>query len=256
MSIIVPTLNEESQITATLRALQKLSGEKEIIVADGGSTDKTIELAAAQGVRVVHSVRGRGPQMHAGALQAAGDVPPFFFTKPTDAVVPAAGTLAYPMLTEDLHHEIEMVIAIGKAGSRIDPKDALDYVLGYSVGVDLTRRDLQAIAKKMSRPWDWAKGFDESAPVTPIHLAKKIGHPGTGRIWLSVNGATRQTGDLADMIWPVADIISHVSQAVVIKPGDLIFSGTPAGVGALKRGDKVAGGVDGVAEFEFEIGKA
>ncbi|MGV7243823.1 fumarylacetoacetate hydrolase family protein [Caballeronia sp. M23-90] len=211
---------------------------------------------ASFSVRRVFCV-GRNYADHAREMGANPDrEPPFFFTKPTDAVVPAAGTLAYPMLTEDLHHEIEMVIAIGKAGSRIDPKDALDYVLGYSVGVDLTRRDLQAIAKKMSRPWDWAKGFDESAPVTAIHLAEKIGHPGTGRIWLSVNGATRQTGDLADMIWPVADIISHVSQAVVIKPGDLIFSGTPAGVGALKRGDKVAGGVDGVAEFEFEIGKA
>jgi fumarylpyruvate hydrolase len=183
---------------------------------------------------------GRNYADHAREMGANPDrEPPFFFTKPADAVVPAAGTLAYPMLTEDLHHEIEMVIAIGKEGSRIEPKNALDYVLGYSVGVDLTRRDLQAIAKKMSRPWDWAKGFDESAPVTPIHLAEKIGHPGTGKIWLSV-----------------ADIISHVSHAVVIKPGDLIFSGTPAGVGALKRGDKVTGGVEGVAEFQFEIGKA
>ncbi|KQR76424.1 fumarylacetoacetate hydrolase [Burkholderia sp. Leaf177] len=200
---------------------------------------------------------GRNYADHAREMGANPDrEPPFFFTKPADAVVPAAGTLAYPMLTEDLHHEIEMVIAIGKEGSRIDPENALEYVLGYSVGVDLTRRDLQAIAKKMSRPWDWAKGFDESAPVTPIHLAEKHGHPGTGKIWLSVNGETRQTGDLADMIWPVADIISHVSHAVVIKPGDLIFSGTPAGVGALNRGDTVTGGVEGVAEFQFEIGGA
>lgn len=200
---------------------------------------------------------GRNYADHAREMGANPDrEPPFFFTKPADAVVPAAGTLAYPMLTEDLHHEIEMVIAIGKEGSRIDPENALEYVLGYSVGVDLTRRDLQAIAKKMSRPWDWAKGFDESAPVTPIHLAEKIGHPGTGKIWLSVNGETRQTGDLADMIWPVADIISHVSHAVAIKPGDLIFSGTPAGVGALNRGDTVTGGVEGVAEFQFAIGGA
>jgi fumarylpyruvate hydrolase len=107
----------------------------------------------------------------------------------------------------------------------------------------------------MSRPWDWAKGFDESAPVTAIRPVTEIGHPGSGRIWLTVNGETRQTGDLGDMIWPVADIISQVSQAVVIKPGDLIFTGTPAGVGALKPGDKVAGGVDGIADFQFEIGK-
>jgi len=159
------------------------------------------------------------------------------------------------MLTEDLHHEIEMVIAIGKEGRQIEPKDALSYIFGYCVGVDLTRRDLQAVAKKMSRPWDWAKGFDESAPVTAIRSATEIGHPGSGRIWLTVNGETRQTGDLGDMIWPVADIISQVSQAVVIKPGDLIFTGTPAGVGALRPGDKVAGGVDGIADFHFEIGK-
>ncbi|SOE93219.1 fumarylpyruvate hydrolase [Burkholderia sp. D7] len=212
--------------------------------------------SAAFPVRRVFCV-GRNYADHAREMGANPDrEPPFFFTKPTGAVVPAMGTLAYPMLTEDLHHEIEMVIAIGQEGRQIDPQDALSYVFGYCVGVDLTRRDLQAVAKKMSRPWDWAKGFDESAPVTAIRRTADIGHPGNGRIWLSVNGETRQTGDLGDMIWPVADIISQVSQAVVIKPGDLIFTGTPAGVGALKPGDKVAGGVDGIAEFHFEIGNA
>jgi fumarylpyruvate hydrolase len=211
---------------------------------------------ASFAVRRVFCV-GRNYADHAREMGANPDrEPPFFFTKPTDAVVPATGTLAYPLLTADLHHEIEMVIAIGKEGRQIEPQDALAHVLGYCVGVDLTRRDLQAVAKKMSRPWDWAKGFDESAPVTPIRLASEIGHLNAGRIWLTVNGETRQTGDLADMIWPVADIVSHVSQAVVIKPGDLIFTGTPAGVGALKRGDKVAGGVDGIADFHFEIGGA
>jgi fumarylpyruvate hydrolase len=210
--------------------------------------------SASFAVRRVFCV-GRNYADHAREMGANPDrEPPFFFTKPADAVVPATGTLAYPMLTEDLHHEIEMVIAIGKEGRQIEPQNALSYVFGYCVGVDLTRRDLQAVAKKMSRPWDWAKGFDESAPVTPIRRATEIGHPGSGRIWLSVNGETRQTGDLGDMIWPVADIISHVSQAVVIKPGDLIFTGTPAGVGALKPGDKVAGGIDGIADFHFEIG--
>jgi len=211
--------------------------------------------SASFAVRRVFCV-GRNYADHAREMGANPDrEPPFFFTKPADAVVPATGTLAYPMLTEDLHHEIEMVIAIGKEGRQIEPKDALSYIFGYSVGVDLTRRDLQAVAKKMSRPWDWAKGFDESAPVTAIRPATEIGHPGSGRIWLTVNGETRQTGDLGDMIWPVADIISQVSQAVVIKPGDLIFTGTPAGVGALKPGDKVAGGVDGIADFHFEIRK-
>ena len=211
---------------------------------------------ASFAVRRVFCV-GRNYADHAREMGANPDrEPPFFFTKPADAVVPATGTLAYPLLTADLHHEIEMVIAIGKEGRQIEPQDALTHVLGYCVGVDLTRRDLQAVAKKMNRPWDWAKGFDESAPVTPIRLASEIGHPGVGRIWLSVNGETRQTGDLADMIWPVADIISQVSQAVVIKPGDLIFTGTPAGVGALKPGDKITGGVDGIADFQFEIGNA
>jgi len=212
--------------------------------------------SAAFPVRRVFCV-GRNYADHAREMGANPDrEPPFFFTKPADAVVPATGTLAYPLLTEDLHHEIEMVIAIGQEGRQIDPQNALSYVFGYCVGVDLTRRDLQAVAKKMSRPWDWAKSFDESAPVTPIRRTADIGHPGNGRIRLSVNGETRQTGDLGDMIWPVADIISQVSQAVVIKPGDLIFTGTPAGVGALKPGDKVAGGVDGIAEFHFEIGNA
>jgi fumarylpyruvate hydrolase len=211
---------------------------------------------ASFAVRRVFCV-GRNYSDHAREMGANPDrEPPFFFTKPADAVVPATGTLAYPLLTADLHHEIEMVIAIGKEGRQIEPRDALTHVLGYCVGVDLTRRDLQAVAKKMSRPWDWAKGFDESAPVTPIRLASEIGHPNAGTIWLSVNGETRQTGDLADMIWPVADIISQVSQAVVIKPGDLIFTGTPAGVGALKPGDKVAGGVDGIGDFHFAIGNA
>ena len=209
--------------------------------------------SASFAVRRVFCV-GRNYADHAREMGANPDRdPPFFFTKPADAVVPAAGTLAYPMLTEDLHHEIEMVIAIGKEGRQIEPQDALSYVFGYCVGVDLTRRDLQAVAKKMSRPWDWAKGFDESAPVTSIRRATEIGHPGSGTIWLSVNGETRQTGDLGDMIWPVADIVSHVSQAVVIKPGDLIFTGTPAGVAAGGRGDLLEGSVAGVGELRVRL---
>lgn len=198
---------------------------------------------------------GRNYAEHAREMGANPDRdPPFFFSKPADAVVPAAGMLPYPPLTSDLHHEIELVIAIGKEGRDISADDALGFVWGYGVGVDLTRRDLQATAKKLSRPWDWAKGFDASAPVSELKPASDIGHPADGRIWLAVNGEDRQQGDLADMIWPVADIISYVSQAVTIKPGDLIFSGTPAGVGALQPGDKVTGGVDGVAQFSFEVG--
>ncbi|OJB45445.1 fumarylacetoacetate hydrolase [Burkholderia ubonensis] len=180
--------------------------------------------------------------------------PPFFFTKPADAIVPAAGAVPYPPLTNDLHHEIELVVAICRGGRAIAPADALSHVWGYGVGVDLTRRDLQADAKKLSRPWDWAKGFDASGPVTALRPAAATGHPAAGRIWLAVNGETRQQGDLADMIWPVPDIIAAVSRSVELKSGDLIFTGTPAGVGALQPGDRVTGGVDGVAQFEFVVG--
>ncbi|MCU9956712.1 fumarylacetoacetate hydrolase family protein [Burkholderia sp. BKH01] len=198
---------------------------------------------------------GRNYADHAREMGADPDrEPPFFFTKPADAIVPASGTVPYPPLTSDLHHEIELVVAIGKDGRSIDPADALSHVWGYGVGVDLTRRDLQAEAKKLSRPWDWAKGFDASGPVTALRAATAAGHPAVGRIWLAVNGETRQQGDLADMIWAVPDVIAYVSHSVELKAGDLIFTGTPAGVGALQPGDRVTGGVDGVAAFEFVVG--
>ena len=198
---------------------------------------------------------GRNYAEHAREMGADPDrEPPFFFSKPTDAVVPARGTIPYPPLTADLHHEIELVIAIGRGGRSIEPADALSRVWGYGVGVDLTRRDLQAQAKKLGRPWDWAKGFDASGPVTPLRPAAATGHPARGRIWLAVNGDVRQQGNLADMIWAVPDIVSYVSQSVELQAGDLIFTGTPAGVGALQPGDRVTGGVDGVATFEFIIG--
>ncbi len=180
--------------------------------------------------------------------------PPFFFAKPADAVVPAEGTVPYPPLTADLHHEIELVVAIGTGGVSIDPASALDHVWGYAAGVDLTRRDLQAVAKKMSRPWENAKGFDASGPTTPLVPASRIGHPASGRIWISVNGDVRQQGDLAEQIWAVPDIIAHLSQSVRLEPGDIIFTGTPAGVAALQPGDRVEGGIDGIASFRFTIG--
>ncbi|WP_151637659.1 fumarylacetoacetate hydrolase family protein [Noviherbaspirillum aerium] len=181
--------------------------------------------------------------------------PPFFFMKPADAVVPAEGTLPYPPLTEDLHHEIEMVVAVGKAGVNLDAADALDVVWGYGVGVDLTRRDLQNVAKKMSRPWDWAKGFDASGPCGAIVPVERTGHPQAGRVWLAVNGDVRQEGDLNELIWPVADVLAYISQSVALAPGDLIFTGTPAGVGPLQPGDRVTGGVAGVAEIAFTMGQ-
>ena len=179
--------------------------------------------------------------------------PPFFFSKPADAVVPAGGAVPYPPSTGDLHHEIELVVALGAGGADVDPANALDLVWGYGVGLDLTRRDLQALAKDAGRPWDMAKGFDASAPCSPLIPATKLGHPQDARIWLEVNGELRQEGNLNEMIWPIADVIGHLSRLVTLAPGDLIYTGTPAGVAALKPGDRVRGGVDGVAEFALSI---
>ncbi|MEH6435446.1 fumarylacetoacetate hydrolase family protein [Massilia sp. DD77] len=180
--------------------------------------------------------------------------PPFFFTKPADAVVPAEGALPYPPMTEDLHHEVELVVALGAGGADVAAEDALSLVWGYGVGLDLTRRDLQAAAKDAGRPWDMAKGFDASAPCSALRPASETGHPAAGRIWLEVNGQLKQQGDVNEMIWPVADVISYLSRFVTLAAGDLIYSGTPSGVGALRPGDSVRGGVDGVGTFELEIG--
>jgi fumarylpyruvate hydrolase len=178
---------------------------------------------------------------------------PFFFMKPADAVVPAEGEVPFPPATRDLHHEVEMVVALGSGGTGIAPSDALSRVWGYGVGVDLTRRDIQSVAKDMRRPWDFAKGFDASAPCSRLHPVSEVGHPHEARIWLEVNGAITQDGSLREMIWPVADIIAHISRFVALAPGDLIFTGTPAGVGPLQPGDHVKGAVEGVASFEFRM---
>lgn len=191
------------------------------------------------------------------ALEMGGDPdrePPFFFSKPADSVVPAAGTVPYPPATARLEHEVELVVAIGDAGAGIPRERALDHVWGYAAGVDLTRRDLQQTAKELRRPWDAAKGFDASAPLTPLRRAADVPDPGRGRIWLSVNGEPRQSGDLAEMIWPVADVVAFASQLWELRAGDLIFTGTPSGVGRIDRGDAVAGGIEGVGEFGFTVG--
>ncbi len=163
--------------------------------------------------------------------------PPFFFTKPADAVIAAGQPVPYPPQTTDLHHEAELVVAIGTGGHDIPASSALDHVWGYGIGNDLTRRDLQAQAKKLGRPWDMAKGFNGSFVCGPLHPAASIGHPAQGAVRLWVNGTLRQDGDLSEMIWPVADIIAHLSASVALAPGDVIMTGTPAGVGALMRGD-------------------
>ncbi|GAB3374646.1 fumarylacetoacetate hydrolase family protein [Massilia agri] len=179
--------------------------------------------------------------------------PPFFFSKPADAVVPASGAVPYPPATQDLHHEVELVMALGAGGTNIDPARALELVWGYGVGLDLTRRDLQAVAKDSGRPWDMAKGFDASAPCSDLVPAARLGHPQDARIWLEVNGEVKQEGNLNEMIWPIPDVIASLSRLVTLAPGDLIYTGTPAGVAALKPGDRLRGGVDGVAEFALSI---
>ncbi len=179
---------------------------------------------------------------------------PFFFTKPADAVVDNGAIVPYPPETQDLHYEIELVVAIGTGGSDIAVERALDHVYGYGVGIDLTRRDLQAQAKNLGRPWDWAKGFDASAPCAALRTVETIGHSPAGRIWLAVNGTTRQEADLAEMIWSVPEIIAIASRSIALQPGDLIYSGTPAGVGPVVRGDLITGGVDGVGHIAISIG--
>lgn len=179
---------------------------------------------------------------------------PFFFTKPADAALDTPCTIAYPKLTEDLHHEIELIIAIGKGGSEIAEADVMDHVWGASVGIDLTRRDLQAEAKRMARPWDWGKGFDQSAPIAAIKPIAQVPSVETGRIWLAVNGEVRQDADLADLIWSVREHVATLSQAMTLAPGDIVMTGTPAGVAAVGPGDVITGGVDGIGELQVTIG--
>lgn len=178
---------------------------------------------------------------------------PFFFMKPADALVQNGAQIPYPPKTNDLHHEIEMVVALKSGGNNIPIEKALDHVFGYGVGIDLTRRDIQLEARKAGRPWDMGKGFDRSAPCTALVPASKIGHPSKGVIWLKVNGQTKQSGDLSSMIWKVAEMISYLSGLVELKSGDLLFSGTPAGVGAVVKGDKLEGHVDGLGELTVTI---
>lgn len=197
---------------------------------------------------------GRNYAAHARELGNDERDPPFFFTKPADAVVDSGATIPYPPLTRNLHHEVELVVAIGSPGFAIPAGEAAGHVWGYGVGVDLTRRDLQDAAKKAARPWDWSKAFDRSAPCGALRPVGESRLPTEGRIWLSVNGSVRQQGDLSEMIWPVADIVSACSEAVELRPGDLIFTGTPAGVGPLQPGDRVSAGVDGIGEIAIGIG--
>jgi fumarylpyruvate hydrolase len=196
-------------------------------------------------VRRIYCV-GRNYADHAREMGHDPDrEPPFFFQKPTDAIVPNNQTIPFPVGTKDLHHEIELVVAIGTGGKNIAQDKALDHVYGYGVGLDMTRRDLQGEAKKMGRPWEMGKGFDQSAPCTGLKKAAKIGHPASGAIWLKVNGEVKQKGDLNQHIWNTPETISYLSHLVELFPGDIIMMGTPAGVGPCFPGDKLQGHVDG-----------
>ena len=201
---------------------------------------------------------GRNYEEHAREMGFTGREPPFFFLKPADAlvVVPTGqtGEMPYPPQTGNLHHEIEWVVAIGKGGRNIAPARALEHVYGYSVGIDFTRRDLQNAAKDLGRPWEWGKSFDHSAPCAAIVPASELGHPARGRIWLAVNGILRQEADINDLIWSVPEIIAEISRSMSLAPGDLIFTGTPAGVAAVVPGDCLEGGVEGVGEIRLTVG--
>lgn len=194
---------------------------------------------------------GRNYAAHRREMGGDDRDPPFFFAKPGDAVVPPGRDPAYPPRTANLHHEIELVVAIGSAGKDVPVEAALDLVYGYAVGVDLTRRDLQNAAKDKGQPWDASKGFDDSAPISAIR--RWSGAPPQGRIAIAVNGQIRQDASVADMIWNVAEIVSEASKLWALAPGDLIYTGTPEGVGPLVRGDRVEGEVEGVGKLSFKV---
>ena len=207
----------------------------------------TVEIAGSTARFPVHRIYCVGRNYAAHAREMGMDSerePPFFFSKPADAVVANGAAVPYPPRTANLHHEIELVVAIGEGGRDIPAGNALAHVFGYAVGNDLTRRDLQAAAREKSQPWDVSKGFDHAAPITAIHRVGDVGHPERGAIWIEVNGAVRQRGDLSEMIWSVPEIIAELSTYFELRPGDLIFTGTPAGVGRVVRGDSLVGGID------------
>lgn len=222
-------------------------------------TVATVPVAGSDAVFPVHRIYcvGRNYVEHAKEMGGTGREAPFFFMKPADAVLSiphgSVGEMPYPPMTGDLHHEIELVVAIGKGGKNIAAADALQHIWGYTVGLDMTRRDLQGEAKKLGRPWCTGKGFDFSAPIAPIHPVSEIGHCTKGEICLNVNGASRQKSNVEKLIWNVAETIEHLSKFYELCPGDLIFTGTPEGVAAVKQGDLLEGTIAGLGELKLRI---
>lgn len=208
-------------------------------------------------VRRVYCV-GRNYAAHAREMGFDPDrEPPFFFCKPTDSVVPVGYgetlELGYPSQTSNYHYEAELVAVIGKSGSDIPLEHALEYVWGYAVGLDMTRRDLQMKMREMGRPWEIGKAFDWSAPIGPIHKASDVGHFENGDIWLTVNGETKQKSDISHLIWSVAETVTDLSKFFQLEPGDVIYTGTPEGVGAVKKGDSIKVGVEKLGELSVKI---
>ncbi len=215
----------------------------------------TLPIRGLSALFPVHRIYCVGRNYAAHAVEMGHDPdkePPFFFQKNPDNLI-TSGEFPYPPATGDVHHEIEMVVALAKGGSDIAIDAALGCVFGYAVGLDMTRRDLQAKAKDMGRPWEVGKAFEASAPCSELVPASAIGHPAAGAIWLDVNGVRRQTGDLNQMIWKVPEMISYLSGLFTLMPGDLIFSGTPSGVAAIVRGDRLEGHVDKVGDIEVKV---
>ncbi|MFS8035452.1 fumarylacetoacetate hydrolase family protein [Xanthobacter sp. AM11] len=216
----------------------------------------TLAVAGSADLFPVHRVYCVGRNFADHAVEMGHDPskePPFFFQKNPDTLVPSGSTIAYPKMTHDLHHEVELVVALKSGGEDIPVERALDCVFGYGVGLDLTRRDLQGEAKKAGRPWETGKAFEDAAPCSALVPAETTGHPAAGRIFLNVNGVLKQDGNLNQMIWKVPEMIAILSTLFRLAPGDLIFAGTPAGVGPLVKGDHLAGGVEGVGEIALTI---
>ena len=207
-------------------------------------------------VRRIYCV-GRNYVEHAKEMGFTGREPPFFFMKPADAIVYVpdgeTGSMRYPLGTKSLHHEIELVVAIGKGGEKITAAQAKDHVFGYAIGLDMTRRDLQGEAKKAGRPWEIGKGFDQSAPIGPIHPLSKTGWFDKGEIALEVNGKVTQQSTIDKLIWNVAETIEHLSSYWALAPGDLIFSGTPEGVAAVVQGDLMVGSISGLGALRIKV---
>jgi len=228
-----------------------------VFPAPEGGTLLVAGSDAAFPVRRVYCV-GRNYADHAREMGDSGREPPFFFAKPGDAVLSIAdgevGTMPYPPRTQDLHHEIELVAALGSGGRDLTAEQAAACVWGYAIGLDMTRRDLQGAAKKSGRPWEVGKAFDHSAPIGPVHPIAATGALSQGRIALTVNGQERQVGDLSDMIWSVPEALAYLSTLFELKAGDLVFTGTPAGVGAVVPGDLLEGTIEGLGALQVRIG--